>query len=457
MTKQNATILVIDDDQDILISARLYLKQFFSSIITCQTPKDINKLLSEHEVDVILLDMNYRKGINDGKEGLYWLSHILSVDPEHIVVLMTSFGDVELAVNALKSGATDFILKPWNNEKLQATVSAALKLRQASRKVKRLEKTQQSLQSESHKPSENMVGSSEAMKAVQKIIGKVAPTDANVLILGENGTGKQVVAREIHRLGNRAGQVFMHVDLGALNENLFESELFGYAKGAFTDAREDTPGRFELAEGGTIFLDEIGNLSLPLQAKLLHVLQNRSVTRLGESRERPVNVRLVCATNAELHQLVEKNLFRQDLLYRINTMEITLPPLRERKEDAVLLADHYLHLYKHKYKKPELTFGKAVYDKIRSYPWPGNIRELQHVTERAVIMCDGNEIMEEDMQLNAKKFSTGILPEDSDLESVEKLLIRKSLDKHQGNISKAASELGLTRAALYRRIEKHGL
>lgn len=454
----DTTVLIIDDDEDILLSARLFLKQQVKTVITCKSPKDINVVLSKSEVDIILLDMNYQKGASDGREGLYWLDHILSIDKDYVVILMTAFGNVELAVKAIKNGATDFILKPWENEKLFATLSAASKLRASTRKVKKLEKIHSSLQKDLARGFENIVGQAEGIKLLQKTISKVSPTDANVLILGENGTGKQVFAYEIHRHSQRKNQVFMHVDLGSLNDNLFESELFGYAKGAFTDARDDKPGRFELADGGTIFLDEIGNLTLPLQAKLLSVLQNRTVTRLGESKERKINVRLITATNMPLHDMVAKNTFRQDLLFRINTVELLLPPLRQRGEDILLLANHFLQVFSNKYHKESRKISYKAADVLLNYNWPGNVRELQHVLERAVIMSDGSEINEHDLQLNPNRFSNQpAIHEEMALGDMEKLMVQKAIDKHKGNISRAAAELGLTRAALYRRIEKFGI
>lgn len=461
MAKQTATLLIIDDDDDILISAKLFLKQHFTSVITCNSPKEINNLLSEHKPDLILLDMNYRKGINDGKEGLYWLRHILEIDPGYQVVLMTAFGDVELAVNALKTGARDFILKPWNNEKLLATLQVTLD--NGNNKTPPVSPVKNNAPDGTKSRSvkfDELVGESDSLKDVFKIIEKASPTEANILILGENGTGKQVVAKQIHKLSDRSDKVFLHVDLGSLSENLFESELFGYVRGAFTDAKEDKAGRFEEANGGTIFLDEIGNLSLPLQAKLLTVLQNRSVTRLGENKPRQIDVRLITATNANINELISRNEFRQDLYFRINTMEINLPPLRARKGDVPLLANYYLDTYKHKYKKPLTVFSKSALQTFEEYSWPGNIRELQHVVERAVIMCDGTEIGSADIQLsNARSHSQQLaeVPENVDLETMERNLVKRALDKHQGNISKAASELGLTRAALYRRMEKFGL
>lgn len=454
----DANILVIDDDDDILLSARLFLKQHFLQVLTCKSPKEINVLLSKNEVDIILLDMNYQKGASDGREGLYWLEHILSIDKDYVVILMTAFGNVELAVQAIKKGATDFILKPWENEKLFATLSAASKLRQSNKKVKKLEKIHSSLQHDMERKFENIIGNNENVQHLQKTMVKVAPTDANVLILGENGTGKQVFAYELHKNSLRRKHFFMHVDLGALNENLFESELFGYAKGAFTDAREDKPGRFEMADGGTIFLDEIGNLSLPLQAKLLSVLQNQTVTRLGESRARKIDVRLISATNMPLNEMVAKGTFRQDLLFRINTVELILPPLRERGNDIILLAMHFLTTFATKYHKSIKTISTPAQQALSSYNWPGNIRELQHVIERAVIMSDGLAISLEDLQLVPQKFGhQSAIQADMPLDEMEKMMVNKAIEKHKGNISRAAAELGLTRAALYRRIEKFGL
>ncbi|EDM38543.1 putative two-component response regulator transcriptional regulatory protein [Pedobacter sp. BAL39] len=454
----DATVLVIDDDDDILLSARLFLKQQFSQVITCKSPRELNVLLSHNDVDIILLDMNYQKGASDGREGLYWLEHILSIDKDYVVILMTAYGNVELAVQAIKKGATDFILKPWENEKLFATVSAASRLRQSTKKVKKLEKIHSSLQNDQARQFEHIVGNSTAIKQLQHTLVKVAPTDANVLILGENGTGKQVFAYELHKHSQRRNHIFMHVDLGSLNENLFESELFGYAKGAFTDAKDDKPGRFELADGGTIFLDEIGNLSSAMQAKLLTVLQNRTVTRLGESKERKIDVRLITATNMPLHEMITKGTFRQDLLFRINTVELLLPSLAQRGDDILLLASHFLSTFGTKYHKPLYRFNTKAEAMLLGYHWPGNVRELQHVIERAVIMTDGSEIIPEDLQLSPQKFgSNSAMPTEMGLEEMEKMMVQKAIDKHKGNISRAALELGLTRAALYRRIEKFDL
>jgi DNA-binding NtrC family response regulator len=458
MKKIPASILIVDDDLDILVSARIFLKQHFQTVHICQDPKELHQQLTQQETDIVLLDMNYRRGTNDGREGLYWLKFLRETDPTLIVILMTAYGDVELAVESLKTGATDFILKPWNNEKLLATLTAAWTLRSTSKKLQKAEQVQESMQNDLMGGSSPMVtGGSGSMQSILHTISKAAPTDANILILGENGTGKQVVASEIHRLSNRSSSVFIHIDLGALHANLFESELFGHAKGAFTDAREDKPGRFELAEGGTLFLDEIGNLPLHLQSKLLHVLQNRTVTRVGESKERKVNIRLICATNMPLQKMVQEGTFREDLLFRINTVELFLPPLRERTEDIRSLVSQFLQQFNTKYRK-NLTLHREAYDALMRYKWPGNIRELQHVMERAVIMAEGEDIREGDLHLSkAKPDSETTLTSGLDLGSMEQLLIKTALEKHKGNISKAATELGLTRAALYRRMEKFGL
>jgi DNA-binding NtrC family response regulator len=466
MKKIPAGILIVDDDLDILVSARIFLKQHFQQVSICQDPKELHGIVTHGETDIIMLDMNYRKGTNDGKEGLYWLRFLQETDPTLIVVLMTAFGDVELAVESLKSGATDFILKPWNNEKLLATLSAAWKLRSASKKLQKAEQVQESLQNDlMGTPPQISNGHSPSMSDVVNTIRKAAPTDANFLILGENGTGKQVTAMEIHRLSTRAKEVFIHVDLGALHSNLFESELFGHAKGAFTDAREDKPGRFELAEGGTLFLDEIGNLPLHLQSKLLHALQNRTISRVGESRDRKVNIRLICATNMPLYDMVREGTFREDLLFRINTVELTLPPLRKRPEDIPYLSEQFLTQFNTKYRK-NLNLRKDAREALLRYAWPGNIRELQHVIERSVIMAEEEEIHESDLHLSSRKGDlpgavatapmSGAAP-GLDLSSMEQQLIKTALEKHKGNISKAATELGLTRAALYRRMEKFGL
>lgn len=450
MRKKEANILIVDDDADILFSARVWLKRFFSQVLTSDSPQKIKTIIQENELDAVLLDMNYRKGYEDGKEGLYWLDYLQEVSPHTVVILMTGFGDVTLAVESLKRGAFDFVLKPWNNDKLYASVNAAVDLSRKNKKVEQLEKL-----SESNSFS-YFEGKSASMANALNLARKVAATDATVLILGENGTGKYIMAQEIFTRSERKNKPFVHLDLGSIHENLFESELFGYAKGAFTGAEKDTAGRFELADGGTIFLDEIGNLSLPLQSKLLTVLQNQKVTRLGESKERKIDVRVICATNAPIYKMVKEGNFRQDLLFRINTMEITLPPLRERKEDVFPLAEYLLEKFKNKYRKQDLRFSENVRKEIQQYNWPGNIREMENVLERAVILADKSEIGSYDLHFSPIDLSNE-LDTHLTLEEMEREMIQKAMRKNHGNISKAAEDLGITRAALYRRIEKFDL
>ncbi|MCC7264794.1 MAG: sigma-54-dependent Fis family transcriptional regulator [Candidatus Latescibacteria bacterium] len=452
-------ILVLDDDPDVLLAARLLLKQHGYRVRTETDPRLLPALLKAEAFDVVLLDMNFTQDASSGREGFYWLREVRSLEPGAVVVLITAYGDVEMAVRAIKEGATDFVLKPWQNEKLLATLSAALHLRRSRQEALHLRSRQQQLSADLARPFDQFVGQAPAMQQVFGTLQKVAPTDANVLILGENGTGKELVARELHRQSPRAGEVFLSVDMGSLSESLFESELFGHVKGAFTDARADRAGRFEIASGGTLFLDEIGNLPLSLQAKLLSALQSRTVTPLGSNRSVPVDVRLICATNRPIHELVGRELFRQDLLYRINTVEIHLPPLRERREDIPLLVDHYLEVYAKKYGKAPRRLSAQALRKLESYSWPGNIRELQHAVERALILSEGEALEPGDFLLTPPEGQAGpsLVLESYALEAVEKEAIRKVLHKHQGNVSQAARELGLTRTALYRRIAKYEL
>jgi two-component system, NtrC family, response regulator HydG len=451
-------ILIIDDDEDVLLAAKLLLKKHAHEVIIEKNPKKIPFLLNNDSYDVILLDMNFSMDITSGKEGFFWLGEILERDPKAVVILITAFGDVEMAVRALKEGATDFVLKPWQNEKLLATISAAIKLKKSYNEVTKLKQTNRQLEQDMNKPFKDIIGESEAINDVFKVIDKVAKTDANVLILGENGTGKELIARALHQRSLRENKVFIGVDMGAITETLFESELFGHKKGSFTDAKEDRAGRFELANEGTLFLDEIGNLGMSLQSKLLTVIQNREVTRIGTNRPVPVDIRLICATNMLVYDMVPEGTFRQDLLYRINTVEIKLPPLRERKEDISLLVNHFIEIYCNKYRKPVKKPGPGTIKKLKTYHWPGNIRELQHAIERAIIMSDENQLLPEDFLLSSRNNESTTLKEDSfNLEDVEKSVVQMALNKNAGNISKAAKELGLTRAALYRRLEKHGL
>src|SRR5688572_22636825 len=447
---------MIDDDEDVLLAAKMLLKKQSHHVIIEKNPKKIPFLLNNDTYDVILLDMNFSKDITSGKEGFYWLEQILAHDPSSVVIMITAFGDVEMAVRALKAGATDFILKPWQNEKLIATISTAIKLKLSYNQVDKLKKAKEMLEEQVNRPFSDIIGNSPAIREVFTLIDKVAKTDANVLILGENGTGKELIARAIHQRSLRHDNNFVSVDMGAITETLFESELVGHKKGAFTDAREDRPGRFELANSGTLCLDEIGNLSLSLQSKLLSALQSRQVTRVGSNQQTPVDIRLNCATNMPLHQMVKDGTFRQDLLYRINTVEIKVPPLCDRVEDISLLAQHYLDYYARKYHKPVNTISSGAMDKLKRYPWPGNIRELQHSIERAVIMTDSPSLQESDF-LFSRPVSSSASLETLNLDEVEKAAIVKALNLYSGNISKAADELGLTRASLYRRMEKYGL
>jgi two-component system, NtrC family, response regulator HydG len=458
MTGKSGKVLIIDDDEDILYSARLLLKQHYSIVRIEKDPNRIPLILKDDHYDVILLDMNFSGDATSGTEGFNWLKKILEIDPASVVVLITAYGNIEMAVKAIKEGATDFVLKPWQNEKLLATISSAMRLSESKQEIEDLLSKQKQLTSDLDSQFHDIIGISEEMKRVFNTIQKVAKTDANILILGENGTGKELVARAIHRQSERNGQIFLSVDMGAVSESLFESELFGYMKGAFTDAKEDKPGRFEIASGGTLFLDEIGNLTPNLQMKLLAVLQNRQVTRLGSNISKPIDIRLVCATNLPVSELKSENRFRQDLLYRINTVEIHLPPLRTRTEDIALLANHFLGTYCRKYNKKQKLLSNEALSKLRSYNWPGNVRELQHTLERVVIMNESDTLQSEDfIFLSGENRTDGTMIDNFHLEEAEKMLIIKAVSKHDGNLTQAAKELGITRAALYRRLEKYGL
>ena len=447
---------MIDDDEDVLLAAKMLLKKYNHQIIIEKNPNKIPFLLNNDTYDVILLDMNFSQDTTSGKEGFEWLKFIREKDPTAVVIMITAFGDVEMAVRALKEGATDFVLKPWQNEKLIATISTAIRLKKSYNEVDKLRKAKQMLEEQISQPFNAIIGKSPALEEVFSLIDKVAKTDANVLILGENGTGKELVARAIHHQSLRKDASFVSVDMGAVTETLFESELFGHKKGAFTDAREDRPGRFELAQGGTLFLDEIGNLSMPLQSKLLSALQSRKVTRVGSNQAVDVDIRLVCATNMPLHQMVQEGKFRQDLLYRINTVEIQIPPLCDRVEDIPMLANHFLHYYAKKYRKDVLSISTEALTKLKKYAWPGNVRELQHSIERALIMADSHTLQESDF-LFSRNRNDSPSADTLNLDEVEKAAVTKAIQLHNGNISKAADELGLTRASLYRRMEKYGI
>ncbi len=447
---------MIDDDEDVLLAAKMLLKKHNYQVIIEKNPNKIPFLLNNDVYDVILLDMNFSKDTTSGKEGFEWLNKIKERDPQAVVIMITAFGDVEMAVRALKEGATDFILKPWQNEKLIATISTAIKLKRSYNEVDKLRRAKQMLEEQISQPFRDIIGTSAAMNEVYDLIDRVAGTDANVLILGENGTGKELVARAIHQKSLRKDNSFVAVDMGAITETLFESELFGHKKGSFTDAREDRPGRFELANDGTLFLDEIGNLSLNLQSKLLSALQSRRITRVGANTSVEVNIRLISATNMPVEQMVKDGRFRQDLLYRINTVEIRIPPLAERVDDIPMLAAHFLDSYSRKYHKEILSLSPEAITKLKKYAWPGNVRELQHSIERAVIMADSPTLQESDF-LFSRKTDHSVNPDTLNLDEVEKAAVVKALQLHNGNISKAADELGLTRASLYRRMEKYGV
>jgi DNA-binding NtrC family response regulator len=451
-------ILAVDDNKDILFALELLLKSHFEQVTTLNSPVRIPELLAKEYYDVILLDMNFTKENIDGKEGFDWLKKILEIDPDAVVLFITAYGDAEDAVRAIKSGATDFILKPWQNEKLLATVSASVKLRRSRIEADELRKKQREICSALDQPYHEFIGNSAEMRKVFSIISKVAKTDANVLVTGENGTGKELVARAIHRNSLRKDEVFITVDLGSITDTLFESELFGHEKGAFTDAKREKPGRFEIASKGTLFLDEIGNLSLSLQTKLLTAIEKKEITRVGANKPVSVDVRLICATNNDLLKMTVNNEFRQDLLYRVNTVEINIPPLRERAGDIILIADHFLKIYSKKYKKPVSRISSPAIKKLNHYHWPGNVRELQHAIERAVIMTDQNTLEPEDFILTSQGKKTGTEEFDTyNLEEIEKRIIIKVLKQNQGNITQASRELGLTRTSLYRRMEKYNI
>jgi DNA-binding NtrC family response regulator len=459
MDQKSGKILIVDDNEDLLKAAKMHLKRHFAQVDIEKNPEAIPALMNNDDYDVILLDMNFTKDVSSGSEGYYWLERILQIDPSAVVVLITAYGDIQMAVKAIKAGATDFVVKPWENEKLLATLYSAMRLRESRDVIENLTIKNHEINKALNDRYSEIIGQSGSMQKIFQTIDRVAKTDANVLILGENGTGKELIARAIHRNSSRKNENFASVDLGSITETLFESELFGHKKGAFTDAKEDRAGRFELANNGTLFLDEIGNLSMPLQAKLLTVIQNRKVSRVGSNKDTLIDIRLICATNMPLYEMVKENRFRQDLLYRINTIEIQIPPLRERFEDIPLLANHFLKHYAGKYDKTVSKISEAAMSRMHKHPWPGNIRELQHAIERAIILSGSNVLQPEDFNFTpASGKEDGQLSLDQyNLEEVEKLLIRKVLKKYNGNITQAASELGLTRSSLYRRLEKYGL
>lgn len=453
---KSGKILVIDDNKNVLSALRILLDTYFEEVTLLSTPNMLLTALKEKNPDVILLDMNFSAGINTGNEGLYWLSEIKKVDAELPVVLFTAYADIELAVKALKEGASDFVVKPWDNTKLLATLNAALSLRLSRKEVKKLKEKQNVLNHELNKEDDICWGESHLMQDLLNIITKVAKTDANILITGENGTGKELIARKIHHLSRRADETLVTVDLGAITETLFESELFGHTKGAFTDARADRAGKFEAADKGTLFLDEIGNLSYTLQAKLLTALQSRQVVRVGSNTPISVDIRLISATNRDLFKSVHDNEFREDLLYRINTIQVEVPALRQRREDIRPLAEFFLRRFAKKYNKSEMHFSNKAISKLEEYSWPGNVRELQHAVEKAVILSEGIEIQPNDFYMRTVEEKKDVIDAIT-LEEMEKLLIEKALSKHEGNISVVASQLGITRPTLYNKMKKYNL
>lgn len=454
---ENGRILIIDDNRSVLSALELLLQDEFSDIKYLTGPKELPGYLESGDVDIILLDMNFKAGINTGNEGIYWLREILKSDPDISVIMITAYGDVELAVKAMREGAVDFIPKPWENEKLLATLHSSLKLRRSRKEVKKLKSEQKSLKSTfSGSQHKSIIGSSPSVLEMMRLIEKVAATDATMLITGENGTGKELVANEIHRRSKRSNEVMITVDIGAITETLFESELFGHVKGSFTDAREDRSGKIEAANGGTLCLDEIGNLSLSLQSKLLNALESMVITRVGSNKPIPVDIRLICVTNRDLNEMVSKGLFREDLLYRINTIHIEVPPLRYRKSDIPVLSEFFLKRYSEKYGKTSLRLTSQSIEKLSEYEWPGNIRELQHTIEKAVILSEGTVIGPNELMLKCPSvdmFDSG----QKTLDDMEKLMILNSLRVNKGNKSAAADQLGITRQKLYSRIKKYDL
>lgn len=453
MQNQKGNILIVDDNKSILSTLEILLSTEFQAVTTLNNPNLIPSELRKRDYNLVILDMNFSAGINTGNEGMYWLGRIKESNPEISVVMITAYGDIDTAVKALKAGASDFVLKPWDNEKLLATIKLAIQLNFSREEVKHLKERESELKREIIPESRTIIGSSPKWTSVFNIVRKVAGTDANVMITGENGTGKELIAQEIHRLSKRSREIMVSVDIGSLSETLFESELFGHVRGAFTDAHENRQGKFEIAHGGTLFLDEIGNLSFHLQAKLLTAIQNRQISRIGSNQVISTDIRLICATNKNIENLVRSGLFREDLLYRINTIQIELPPLRERGNDIILLAECFLKKYGIKYDKTNLKMNQQATERLLSYPWPGNIRELQHTIEKAVILSDSAILKPDDLYL---RHPSAMSSPDSftTLEEMEKHMIQRALDSNNRNFTAAAEQLGVTRQTLYNRFKK---
>jgi len=450
-------LLIVDDHNQVLKALIQLLEPEFDRITGIANPNQIISYINKEEFDVILLDMNFSAGVNTGNEGIYWLNRILKSDPLAAVVMITAYSDVNLAVRAIKEGATDFVVKPWDNNKLITTLQAALKLRQSKIENRKLRDRQKQINKEINKQYDTLIGKSLAMVSVLKVMNKVARTDANVLVIGENGTGKELLVKEIHNNSRRADEVFISIDIGTITETLFESEMFGHIKGAFTDAREDKTGWFETASGGTLFLDEIGNLSLTMQSKLLAAIQNRIIYKVGSKTAIPFDIRLVVATNKNLEELVSKNLFREDLYYRINTIVIEIPPLRDRGEDIILLAEHFLKEYANKYEKFHLKFSSKTLDKLMKYNWPGNVRELRHTIEKAVILCDSDILMPKDFIISHSIQQQSLQEKPPTFAEIEKQALQIALDNNNGSVLKASKELGLARQTMYNKMQKYNL
>ena len=450
-------ILILDDNKSVLTALELLLQSEFDNVYTLNSPNNLISTIQRQNIDVILLDMNFKAGINSGNEGIYWLNQIQKYDPTISVIMITAYGDVELAVKAVKEGAFDFILKPWDNNKLISTIHASLKLRKSKIENASLLKTTRTLKQELKPSSQLLIGQSEPMKRVMEVVQKVADTDANIFIMGENGTGKELIAREIHCYSQRNKEVMLSVDMGAISETLFESELFGHVKGSFTDAKEERIGKFEAANKGTLFLDEIGNLPLSLQAKMLATLQNRTIIKLGSNTQIPIDIRLISATNRDLNAMTSDGLFREDLFYRINTITIELPPLRERGNDILLIAEFYLSKYANKYEKYGLKINQKAMQKLLKYKWPGNVRELQHTIEKAVILADDKVLNEDSFTLNDNITNLQGDIQNKTIEEMEKEMILASTHKEKGNMSAVAKKLGITRQTLYNKIKRYGI
>ena len=450
-------ILILDDNKSVLTALEMLLQTEFDEVYTLKSPNALISTIQFHKIDVVLLDMNFKAGINNGNEGIYWLKQIQKCDPSISVIMITAYGDVELAVKAVKEGAFDFILKPWDNNKIISTLNASLKLRRSKVENVSLLKTTHTLKQELKSSSQLFIGQSAPIKKVMEMVKKVAATDANIFITGENGTGKELIAREIHRHSKRHKEIMLTVDMGAINETLFESELFGHTKGSFTDAKENRIGKFEAAENGTLFLDEIGNLSLTLQAKMLSTLQNRTIVKLGSNTQTPIDIRLITATNKDIKKMISEDLFREDLLYRINTITIDLPPLRDRGNDILLIAEFYLSKYANKYEKYGLKINRKAMQKLLSYKWPGNVRELQHTIEKAVILADEKVLNEDSFSLSDHVVNPKNDLHNITLEEMEKEMILTNIHNENGNLSTVAKNLGISRQTLYNKLRRYDI